>query len=122
MDNSSNNLFKALKDLGVDVDGTISRFVDNSEIYIRFLKRFPDEDRLTPIKDAIKAKDYDKLLQAAHKLKGVSANLGMNELSGKAAKIVDKVRSSNYDGFEADSDSVEETYNIICDTIKNNIV
>ncbi|MGN0675932.1 MAG: Hpt domain-containing protein [Oscillospiraceae bacterium] len=121
MDNSSNNLFKALKDLGVDVDGTISRFVDNSEIYIRFLKRFPDEDRLTPIKDAIKAKDYDKLLQAAHKLKGVSANLGMNELSGKAAKIVDKVRSGNYDGFEADSDSVEEAYNIICDTIKNNI-
>ena len=118
MNDSKNDLFEALKKLGVDVDGTISRFMNNSDIYYKFLSRFPDEDRITPIKEALTAKDYDKLLQAAHKLKGVSANLGMNTLSASAAKIVEKVRHNTYDGMEADAAEAEAASELICKTIK----
>ncbi|MBP1559886.1 MAG: Hpt domain-containing protein [Oscillospiraceae bacterium] len=112
-----NKLFAELKNHGVDVEGTLSRFVDNDELYMKFLLRYPDEDRLTPIKNAIAAKDYEALLSAAHKLKGVSANLGMTDLAAKAAKIVTKVREEQYEGFEADFAEAEKEYNIICGII-----
>lgn len=118
MDISGNKLFKALKELEVDIEGTLSRFCDNEELYMKFLLRFPDEDRITPIKDSISAQNYEMLLQAAHKLKGTSANLGMNRLSSKAEKIVKKVRSSDYTEFETDADDIEKEYELVCSTIK----
>lgn len=121
MNTTQNNLLTALKEIGVDVDGTVSRFMNNSEIYIKFLARFPDEDRITPIYEAIAEKDYEKLLSAAHKLKGVTANLGMTELSAKAAEIVAKVRNDIYDGFEEDAAEVERLSNQVCDVIRANI-
>ncbi len=120
MDIANNKLFMSLKELGVDIEGTISRFMDDSEIYAKFLSRFPDEDRMTPIKDAIKAGDNDALLKTSHKLKGVSANLGMNTLSQKAEVIVSKLRNNVFDGFEQDAAEAEKEYNIICDTIIKN--
>ena len=92
--------------------------MNNSELYVKFLARFPDEDRITPIHEAVAAHDYDKLLAAAHKLKGVSANLGMTELSEKAAEIVTKVRNDLCDGFEEDAVEVEKLSNQICAVIK----
>lgn len=121
MNTTQNNLLTALKEIGVDVDGTVSRFMNNSEIYIKFLTRFPDEDRITPIHKAVAEKDYEKLLAAAHKLKGVAANLGMTELSAKAAEIVAKVRGSIYDGFEEDAAETERLSEQICGVIKANI-
>ncbi len=121
MNTTQNNLLTALKEIGVDVDGTISRFMNNSEIYVKFLSRFPDEDRITPIHKAIAEQDYDGLLAAAHKLKGVSANLGMTALSSKAAEIVTKVRHNVYEGFEEDAATVEQISNQICDVIKANM-
>ncbi|MBQ5320091.1 MAG: Hpt domain-containing protein [Oscillospiraceae bacterium] len=121
MNTTQNNLFTALREIGVDVDGTISRFMNNSEIYVKFLARFPDEDRITPIHEAIAEKDYEKLLAAAHKLKGVSANLGMTNLSGKAAEIVTKVRNGFYEGFEEDAAETERLSDQICSVIKANI-
>ncbi len=121
MNTTQNNLLTALREIGVDVDGTISRFMDNSEIYVKFLTRFPDEDRITPIYEAVAEKNYEKLLSAAHKLKGVSANLGMTALSAKAAEIVTKVRNEIYDGFEADAAEVERLSEQICGIIKANI-
>lgn len=120
MDISGNKLFTAMKAIGVDVEGTLSRFVDNDELYTKFLLRFPDEDRMTPIRAAIAARDYDALLAAAHKLKGSSANLGMTKLSEKAAVIVRKVRAEEYTGFEADADAAAEEYELVCRTIIEN--
>ena len=120
MEAVQNKLFSALKELGVDVEGTISRFVDDDEIYTKFLLRFPDEDRITPVREAIKAGDNDALMRSAHKLKGVSANLGMNSLSEKAERIVSKLRNNVYDGFEEDLKAAEEEYDLICRTIQEN--
>lgn len=117
---TENKLFAALKELGVDIEGTLSRFVDDDEIYTRFLTRFPDEDRMTPIKDAIAAKDNDALLKAAHKMKGVTANLGMTELSARAEKIVSKLRNNVFEGFDADAQAVQEEYERICGAIIEN--
>lgn len=120
MNIEQNKLFSALKELGVDVEGTVSRFVDNDAIYTKFLLRFPDEDRITPVKEAAEANDPDALMRAAHKLKGVSANLGMNALSQKAERIVVKIRNGETSGFEEDVAETEAEYELICKTIQEN--
>ncbi len=120
MTKAENKLFDSLKELGVDIEGTISRFMDDDVIYTKFLSRFPDEDRITPIKEAAAAGDNDALLRTAHKLKGVSANLGMGELSAKAEKIVSKLRNNVYDGLDGDIADTEKEYDIICRAILEN--
>ncbi len=118
---SGSKLFDALKKIDVDVDKTVSRFMDNAEIYITFLKRFPDEDRISPIKAAAANGGGKLLAEKAHKLKGVTANLGMNRLSSAADAIVQKARSGSTDGIDEDIALVERLNEEICRTIKENI-
>ncbi len=116
---SGSKLFGALKEIGVDVDKTISRFMDNSEIYIKFLKRFPDEDRITPIKTAAAEHDCAALAEKAHKLKGVAANLGMDELSQAAEVIVKKAKNDTSDGLDDDITLIERLNEEICRVIRD---
>ncbi|MDE7278618.1 MAG: Hpt domain-containing protein [Oscillospiraceae bacterium] len=120
MEQYGSKLFEALKRTGVEVDKTISRFMDNSEIYITFLKRFPDEDRITPIKDAVSEKNFEKLSQTAHKLKGVSVNLGMTELSEAAHRLELQAKEKTEDNIEKNLELTEKLYEEMCRIIKEN--
>lgn len=121
MEKTPANLFDALREIGVEVDKTLSRFGDDSsEIYIKFLKRFPNEDRITPIKDAVSENDPEKLSQTAHKLKGVSANLGMTALSEAAHALELKAKNGSAEGADEDIKRVEELNDDICRIIKEN--
>lgn len=114
-------LLEALKEIGVEVDKTISRFMDNSEIYITFLKRFPDEDRIAPVKDAVSERDFEKLSQTAHKLKGVSANLGMTELSESARCLELQAKEKSDENIEDNLKLTEKLYMEMCRIISENI-
>ncbi|MDE6746812.1 MAG: Hpt domain-containing protein [Oscillospiraceae bacterium] len=121
MEKNVSDLFAALNEIGVEVDKTLSRFGDDSsEIYIKFLKRFPDEDRITPIKDAVSENDLEKLSQTAHKLKGVSANLGMTALSESAHVLELKAKNGSVDGADMDIKLIEKLNEEICRIIREN--
>lgn len=120
MEQYGSKLFEALKQVGVEVDKTISRFMDNSEIYIMFLKRFPDEDRITPIRNAVSEWDFEKLSQTAHKLKGVSANLGMTELSEAAHRLELLAKEKSDENIEDNLKLTEKLYIEMCRIIKEN--
>lgn len=121
MEKSTGGLFAALKEIGVEVDKTLSRFGDDSsEIYAKFLKRFPDEDRITPIKDAVSENDLEKLSQTAHKLKGVSANLGMTALSEAARTLELKAKNGSAEGADEDIKLIEKLNREICRIISEN--
>lgn len=117
MDILNNKLLSALKNVGVDVEGTVSRFADNDELYVKFLLRYPDEDKITPVREAFAAEDLGSLNKAAHKLKGVSVNLGMNTLAEKAGKVEAKAKNMDTDGLEADVADVAAEYALICGII-----
>lgn len=121
MEKNTGGLFAALREIGVEVDKTLSRFGDDSaDIYTKFLKRFPDEDRITPIKDAVSGNDLEKLSQTAHKLKGVSANLGMTALSEAAHVLELKAKNGSAEGADEDIKRIEELNEEIFRIIKEN--
>ena len=73
----TNEQMKALKGGGFDLEKTIERFSGNVDMYERFLKKFPNDESFAQIAPAFAANNREAALNAAHTLKGVSANLGM---------------------------------------------
>lgn len=112
-------LLVALQKEFVDVKTTISRFIDNEEIYLKFLYRFPDETQFYQLKQRLIEHKYDdKTLAIAHTFKGLTANLGMNKLFHMSAKIMNDIRNKNYDNIENDFLEIESNYEKICTLIQ----
>ena len=116
-----NKLFAALKEQNVDIEGTVSRFMGNEELYVKFLSRYPDENEVTPVIEAAAAKDNDRLVMTAHKLKGVSINLGLNGIAEKAGAIESGAKNRSLEDPEAAAAELKTEYDLICRIIKENI-
>ena len=83
-------LGEAGKELGINLDAALERFAGNEGLYLKFLNKmltFP------ALENAVREKDLKAVERAAHTLKGVSANLGLDDLSGRCADIVQAVRT-----------------------------
>ena len=61
-------------------------------LYIRFLSRFQDDQSLSSLNSAIKSGDCTQAFRHAHALKGLAAQLGLIDLSAKAAALCDMLR------------------------------
>ncbi|MBT9778524.1 Hpt domain-containing protein [Clostridium sp. MCC353] len=108
---------KALAEHGVDVEGSIRRFCGNEGLYEKFLFKFLADDNFSKVAPAFEAGDYETALIAAHTLKGVSANLGINNVFQISSEIVNMIRAGKQENAKdlyADFEKAyEEIYQII---------
>ncbi len=74
------DILHSLKAVGVDTEGAIRRFSGNVSLYEHFLLRFPQDANFQKVSQSMSEENWDLALSAAHALKGVSGNLGMNRL------------------------------------------
>lgn len=107
----ANQLIEKLKDYGCDTDGALERFVKKEELYLKFLKRFPDDPSFAGIKGFIDAADYENALKSVHTLKGVAGNLGLTPLYTIAADMVTKFRADMPEAAVAEYDGLAKIYN-----------
>ena len=70
----------------------IERCVDDEEFLIENIVFFMDDESFSQLKEALDAKDLAKAFDAAHALKGVSANLGLTTLFNAIVAIVEPLR------------------------------
>lgn len=113
-----NKLLVDLEKLDVDVNKTLSRFMDNEELYLTFLYRFPNENKFNELKEKIKNEEYDDcILVIAHTLKGQTANLGMNGIYRLVCEIMKSIKKSQFNEIKEKFLALEENYNQICDVI-----
>lgn len=71
----------------------LERFCGNEMLYTRFLKKFIADTTYAELAQAMQDADAETILRAAHTLKGVSANLGLNALTAASAEMVSAVRN-----------------------------
>jgi HPt (histidine-containing phosphotransfer) domain-containing protein len=71
----------------LDVADGLSRLMNNKKLYCRLLRGFPGSQMAADIAAAVGDGDHSKVRQAAHTLKGVSANLALSELAGISQQI-----------------------------------
>ena len=81
--------------LGIDLKKSIDRFAGSRMLYEKYLKKFLEDPSMEEMEAAIVTKDFAKIEQAAHTIKGVCANLGITSLAGFCNDIVQCIRNNN---------------------------
>lgn len=77
---------------GGDYEKTIERVAGDEKLYLRLLKLLFADDNLAKLGEAIEGGDYEEAFIAAHTLKGVTGNLGLEPLYLAVCAIVEPLR------------------------------
>lgn len=104
----------ALRAASVDMEGALRRFGGRSELYERYLLQFPADENFSKIGPALSAQDWEGALMAAHTLKGLSANLGMDRLFRACDQVVCMLRAEEREGIAAAYAEMESAYDELC--------
>lgn len=95
------DLITELKELGVNTEEALGRFMNNSGLYVRMLGKFPAAVSDADVPAHFEAKDYETAVSTAHTLKGVTGNLSLTPLFKAYTDIVALLREGNPEKAEA---------------------
>lgn len=109
--------------LGAKPEEAIYRFMGKEDIYKRFLKKYMDDTSIMALRQGMEKKDAFEVFKAAHTLKGLSANLGLDCVQNKASEITELTREKSFDQFDVSlletlMDELEECNQKICAVIE----
>lgn len=107
-----------LQAAGVDLKGSLERFMNNEALYERFLGKFAADPNYQKLKEAMAAGDREQAEIAAHTIKGVAGNLGFTRLGALADQIVQRLRAGEGCGalqelFAEFDQSYQEIYSLL---------
>ena len=94
-------LIEELKSLGADTDDALVRFMDNSALYERMLKKLPKVVEDTPVMPYVESGDLDTAMSNAHTIKGVVGNLSITPLYNNYTEMVNLFRDDKPDKAKA---------------------
>ena len=113
-----NEIFKKLDGIGAETGDALERFMDDEEMYLKYVRSFPDEPTMKALVKAVEEKDYTAAEKAVHALKGIVNNLGFLPLADASVDMLEELRDGNIeDALEAYED-VTEQYGIFSEVIK----
>ncbi|SHJ92238.1 Hpt domain-containing protein [Hespellia stercorisuis] len=113
-----NEIMIQLDKLGAESADALARFMDDEEMYTKYIREFPDEPTMTRLTAAVENADYEEAEKAVHALKGIVNNLGFLPLADAAIDMLEELRDDNIeDALDAYKDVVEE-YQKFTDVIR----
>lgn len=80
---------------GIDMDEGVRRTGNQADLYIRFLKRFPDDQSLSAISDALTEGRIHDAFVCSHMLKGLTAQLGITALHEPISALCELLRNED---------------------------
>lgn len=114
------NLIDELVELGVNKEDAMQRFMNNSALYERMLKKLPKSVREFEVLPYLESGDYAQALSNAHTLKGVMGNLSVIPLYDAYTEIVALLRLNNNQRAVDVMKSIIEIQDKIISCIENN--
>lgn len=112
------NLLEALDDMECDVDKTLKRFDGDEEFYLGLLEKFPDNQNIIKLRQAVDAGDCDTAQKEVHSLKGVALNLGLLPLVDVSMDMLLDFRAGKKELALSRMDAVEKRFYEVADLIK----
>lgn len=103
--------------MGVNIPETMERFMNNEELYLKFLKKLEQDDNFVQLQTSIQVADYDGAVQYSHTLKGVTGNLGLNPLYQLLGQMVNLLRAGETAGLPALCEQIKSEYEKTCQLI-----
>lgn len=89
------NLFEQLRDWGCDIDGAMTRFLNDEDLYVECLHTLMDNEAFTKLEESLNEGEIDQAFHWAHTLKGVLANMGLTPIYEVVARIVEILRAGS---------------------------
>ncbi|MDO5572514.1 MAG: Hpt domain-containing protein [bacterium] len=111
----------ALLECETDIQGSIQRFYGNEDIYISYLKTFPDEPTMKLLRQSIEDHQWEEAFVTAHALKGLAGNLGFIPLYHALGELVVMLRAGKYGAVDQLYEQTEICYDEIVKAIRNRL-
>ncbi|MBD5096495.1 MAG: Hpt domain-containing protein [Lachnospiraceae bacterium] len=93
-------LREKMLDAGVNIETAMERFMNNEQLLVKFLKKFPQDPNYDAMLVAVEEKRYEDAFKAAHTLKGVCGNLSLESLYENVCKVVELLRGGKGEGID----------------------
>lgn len=106
-----------LNEAGVDIKGTLERFLGNEAMYEKFLSKFVSDPNFQLLCQSVSEQNYDEVERVAHTMKGVAGNLGLNPVQDLLQLVVNAVRAGDYQAIEGFMAQLTPKYDLICNII-----
>ncbi len=88
--------YQVLSAYGIDHQAGVHRCMDDRTLYERMLIAFLQDDSFARAKAAMQEKDYERLFECAHEMKGACGNVDFLDLLGAVAPLVELLRNHGY--------------------------
>ena len=112
------NFDEFLAELNINKEITLTRFAGMEKVLEKFLIKFSKDESIKKLEQAMNEGKTEDFERAAHTLKGLAANLGLDELSSEAAKCVQYLRQNNFEMAKNQYSLIYSEYERIIQTIK----
>ena len=101
---------EAYEKIGANYDDACTRLM-GEEMLVRFALKFLDDESMDKLEAAMAAGDAKEAFMAAHTLKGVSQNLGFDNLYEPAVVVTEALRGADaVDGARAGMHALQQQY------------
>ncbi len=107
-----------LEQRGCDMEATLERFLDDKEFYRDCLLSVLSDSNFDILGDYLKSHDIKGAFECAHTIKGLIANMGIEELNDIIVRIVEPLRSSQDEGLIEVYDELMEKKKIYDELVK----
>lgn len=103
-----------LKEFYDEIDGSyeqmLQRMMGNEQMILRFLKKFIQDGTYKELEQAMEMRSCDGVFRAAHTLKGITGNLGLEPLYKESAGLTELTRNGGMSGVEESFERLREQY------------
>ena len=103
--------------MGSDYEGVVGRMGSEAMVK-RFAIKFLDDPSFGNLEKAVREQNAEEAFRAAHTLKGICLNLGLDSLYKVSAELTEKLRGREFTDYEASYREVQDAYKRTTDAIR----
>ena len=104
--------------VGSDANDVIRRLGGSAALVERFLARFPADTSFQELNEALNSGAPETAFRAAHTLKGVCANLSLQNLFQKASAVTELLRGGDLENARLAFPELEKEYHFTIEKMK----
>lgn len=102
----------------LDYETGLNRFMNKEAMFKKFLLKFANDQSFHRLKEDMAKQDCDEAFREAHTLKGVAANLALDEVANLASDMTELLRAKKLEEASVILPSLEEAYNRVQDLLQ----
>ena len=100
-----------------DFEGVLGRMGSEAMVK-RFALKFLDEPSYKNLVKAVEEQNAEGAFRAAHTLKGICLNLGLDRLCEASASLTERFRGREFNGYEEAYEIVQQEYQNTVDAVR----